>query len=460
MATVWVPPGRVERPHPLTPLVRGWVVLVAIAVALGPDLIPQRDHSEGMPLWVVGVALLVAALFAVIAGFLSWRFTRFVIDDREVRIETGWLNTSSKKVPFERVQSIDITQPFVARLFGLAQLTIAAGGSDADLQLRYLSRRRAHQLRDHLLARSQGGDAVPARPGTPPRPGGPADDVVVRLRPRELVLGFVTSSDFIVSMLALVIVVITTGVLAVRQGPGILVASLPFVVPAIATVGNFAVKYVITQVNYSMVRTGSGHGGVRVTSGLTSLTSRTIPLDRVQGLKIHQGLLWRWLGLYRIDVDVIGTRATSSEERGPGHTLLPIGTGEQVGAVVAAVLPGIDVHPELLLSPRRCRWLRPFDHWTLQHGLNADVVVTRTGWWHRVHMIVPHAKTQSIRIRQGPMQRQLSLATVHIDNVDGPVNIAIRHVDPERGRWLAMAQPERARVARIRESRRHREPAR
>ena len=54
------PDKRTERPHPLTPLIRGWVVLLAIGVGLGRELL--GNLTEGRPLppitfLVVGFAI-------------------------------------------------------------------------------------------------------------------------------------------------------------------------------------------------------------------------------------------------------------------------------------------------------------------------------------------------------------------------------------------------------------------
>ena len=94
-----------------------------------------------------------------VAGFFTWYFTRFVIDDEELRIETGWIFKKSKKIPFERLQSVDIIQPLAARIFGLAELRLEAGAGDSTTKLRYLTRRQATRLRDYLLTRAHGEQA-------------------------------------------------------------------------------------------------------------------------------------------------------------------------------------------------------------------------------------------------------------------------------------------------------------
>ena len=130
-ATTDRPVKQTERPHPLTPLIRGWVVLLAIVVGVGREFIPDGS-DEGAGIFSLGLTwillgVLGIVMLAAVAGFLSWYFTRYVIDDEELRIETGALFKNSKRVPFERVQSVDIIQQFAARIFGLAELRIEVG---------------------------------------------------------------------------------------------------------------------------------------------------------------------------------------------------------------------------------------------------------------------------------------------------------------------------------------------
>ena len=103
-------------------------------------------------------------MIAAVAGFVSWWFTRFIIDDEELRIETGAMFKKSKKIPFERLQSVDIIQPLAARIFGLAELRLEAGAGDSTTKLRYLTRRPG------LPAAGLSADPRPRRAGNHRRP--------------------------------------------------------------------------------------------------------------------------------------------------------------------------------------------------------------------------------------------------------------------------------------------------
>src|SRR6185503_6441144 len=137
------PVKQTERPHPLTPFVRGWLVFVAIAIGWGREIVTSAGENQFEPgglSWILPI-LGVVVLLAAVTGFISWYFTRFVIDDEELRIETGAIFKKSTKIPFERLQSVDIIQPLAARMFGLAELRLDVGNSTT--KLRYLTRSRA-----------------------------------------------------------------------------------------------------------------------------------------------------------------------------------------------------------------------------------------------------------------------------------------------------------------------------
>ena len=72
--------------------------------------------------------------------------------------------------------------------------------------------------------------------------------------------------------------------------------------------------------------------GLRITRGLTNLTSQSVPINRIQGVKVSQPLLWKPLGWYRVDVDVVGYGAVRRRGQRDQATsvLLPVATRDEV----------------------------------------------------------------------------------------------------------------------------------
>ena len=67
-------------------------------------------------------------------------------------------------------------------------------------------------------------------------------------------------------------------------------------------------------------------------------------------------------------------------------------------------------------------------------------------------MYVPHVRTQSVRLTEGPWERTLGLASVHVDSTKGPVRITGLHLDSEFARQVAYDQADRARSARAKDT--------
>ncbi|HLS32862.1 MAG TPA: PH domain-containing protein, partial [Brevibacterium sp.] len=106
---------------------------------------------------VIGAIVLVAVVIMV-GLWLSWRYTRFRVDDAGVFLRTGVIARKERSATHDRVQSVDISLPFIPRLLGLASLVFdVAGGSDSDITISYLKRSQAEALREEILGHLRAG---------------------------------------------------------------------------------------------------------------------------------------------------------------------------------------------------------------------------------------------------------------------------------------------------------------
>src|SRR4051794_19731273 len=75
-------------------------------------------NGSGFSLWKVSIAG-VFILFPLIMGVLSWlRFT-YRVEEGELRIESGLFVKKKRYIPFERIQSLDLSEGILQRPFGL-----------------------------------------------------------------------------------------------------------------------------------------------------------------------------------------------------------------------------------------------------------------------------------------------------------------------------------------------------
>lgn len=442
-----------ERPHPLTPIVQVWIWLVGAAFFLGrqvledPRSLEQFDLFRASPWLLIFLAVMLVSLGT---SLWNWWTTRFVVTEHELRVEHRGVQHESKRVAYTRIQSVDIVQPFAARLLGMAQLTIDVG-ADASIKLQYLSRRRATELREALLARAHGRDVAGAGPAGEGADTSAWDDtgardrVLLRVAPGELVLGALLSHELLLLIVATAIPL----VIGVISGQVLLVGGS--LIPMLLAIGGFLSKRVIGQFNYTLADTP---GGLRITRGLTSLSSGTVPVHRVQAIRIAEPVLWRRIGRARVDLAVLGIGGVSTDEDAAGSSsiMLPIGRPADVRVALHAVWPGLDLDRIALRpAPARARLVAPLTLRTIGHGWDAGVVVLRRGWWTRTTWVIPHARVQSALVEQGPLARRLDVADLSLLTGEFAGRATVL-MDAREARAFAFDELRRARAARAAET--------
>jgi putative membrane protein len=424
------------RTHPLTGVVQGALWAAAAVFGLFSSMF-NGDGLQGLNPVLSGLILLLGGLLIGMGvGFLTWRFTRYVIDGTELRINSGIITKSSRRIPYERIQSVDIAEPLVARIFGLAELRIEmAGGKNSRTSLRFLKVADAGALRTVLLARAHGQSTAEETPDE-------QRSIITVVPPLRIIIGTLLSLDFLFAALG------TVAALVAIVWFGNVIAFFGGIIPLASWLIQIVGQRVIQQWNFTLSR---GERGLRIERGLLSRTSQTIPYDRVQGTAIKEPLVWRRLGWQRLEVDVAGYASQGGDSDGDNSnsTLLPISDAPLANAIIAELLPGADpaIGNRTYASPRSW-WFAPIGFRYRWVAANDSTFVASEGWIQRTTSIVPHHKTQSVELSQGPLQRRLGLATVEVHSPKGPVDADGRNLPAEAARATVLAQLDRAREAR------------
>lgn len=421
-----------ERLHPLTPFVKGWGYFLVAALAMA------NNESLRSNLQLAGIGLLAVLVGGILLGALSWWFTKWQLTDEAIRVDSGFLFRRTRIIRFDRIQAIDVAQPFVARLFGMAELRMdVAGGGKSDGRLSYFTADEAGKLRSVLLYRAKGEHALQHQQ----QDDQPEPEPLLVVPTKRLLGATLLSSTVVASAGGLVWLIVATTVFDFHIG---LFAGVPLLLGVVQPIW----KQVVGNHNFTLSET---HDGLRTKRGLFDLQRQTIPPGRVQGLLITEPLIWRLLGWSRVDLDIAGVVGGQGDDENDrqGAQLLPVGDRQEVAGVLARILPGLDLSRiELHRAPERAKRLRPIGWRYLAYGFDDQVLVTTRGWVSRRTSIVLHHKTQSVRLEQGPLQRRLRLANVHVDTPLGPTDAIALHRDMYEAAELLQAQADRAREAR------------
>jgi putative membrane protein len=403
--------------HPLSPLVRGGRATIAVFIILIPIAFGHDSFGREIP--QLGVIALI-----VLAGLVSWLVTRWRIEDDDLRIETGLLRRQSLRFPLAQVQAIDVVRPGLARLFRVAELRLRmAGSSGATARLAYVAEHEVEPLRDRLLSLARGARHEEA----PTAPAAASDPI----RTEEHVLATVPTGPLVASILLenWWLVTIFVGLLV-----GLAVS--PHTVSGLLAGGGFLwalsmATFVWRRFNQQYRLTVSDSpDGLHLRGGLVALTAEVIRPGRVQAVRLVEPLLWRPLGWCRLEVDIAGKQRRKGEgeaQRGQLRALIPVGKRSLGLELVDRLLP--DRPCELSRPPRRVFWKSPFRYRALSWGRSDTCVATTSGRLRRVTCWVPLEKVQSLRHVQGPVQRRLRLASVHVDTAGRAVHATLRDRD-------------------------------
>jgi putative membrane protein len=416
-----------RRLHPVTPLRRAWApVAVLIGWAVHDPDQAQRQLTR-LTTTTLLLALAVIVPVAALYGFLTWWFTHFAVTDSELRIRTGLLFRRTAHIRLERIQAVDVTQPLLARVAGVAKLKLDVIGADKKDELAFLGADEARALRAELLARAAG-----FAPETAHEVGEAPAQQLLRVPPGVLAVSLVlTGATW--GTLAAAIVVPTVLWLVTESAWTVLATAVPlFGAAGASSVGRFVAEYDWTV--------GESQDGLRLDHGLLDRAHETVPPGRVQTVRIVEPLLWRRRGWVRVELDVAGSS---------NSVLLPVAPREVAESVVARVLPGVTVPPRTALSrpPRRAARCVPL--WWRGYGLAVTdaVFAARTGVFRRSLALVPHAKVQSVRLVQGPWERVWGVADVHVDT-GANKTVTARLRDAGEAAELLRGQAERSRTGR------------
>ncbi|CAM5525883.1 Membrane protein OS=Streptomyces fumanus OX=67302 GN=GCM10018772_09030 PE=4 SV=1 [Streptomyces fumanus] len=420
--------GVIERRlHPVTPLRRAWApvaVLVGWAVH-DPDQAQRQLTRLTTTGLLIGIAVLIPA--AALYGFLTWWFTHFAVTDTELRIRTGLLFRRTAHIRLERVQAIDVTQPLLARVAGVAKLRLDVIGTGKKDELAFLGADEARALRAELLARAAG-----FAPETAHEVGEAPSTRLLNVPPGVIAVSLLLTGATWGTLAAAVVVPVLLW-LATHSLWTVLATAVPLAGAAGAhTVGRFVTEYDWTV--------AESPDGLRVDRGLLDRTHETVPPGRVQTVRIVQPLLWRRRDWVRVELDVAGSSNSA---------LLPVAPRGIAESLVARVLPGVSVPPPAALSrpPRRSWRCAPLRWRGYGLAVTDAVFAARYGLLRRSLALVPHAKVQSVRLTQGPWQRLARVADVRVDTGAGKT-VAAKLRDAGEAAELLRAQAERSRTGR------------
>ncbi|MGW5876291.1 PH domain-containing protein [Nocardiopsis terrae] len=420
------PPPPRPRPRPEDDVTTGvfrahWLIIpfqvlavtLVFAALVGP-ILTQFGFA-----WVLVLA--VAVVFGSLAYALpAWWYGSFGLREDHLVVHSGLIRRSSREIPLSRLQAVDVVQPLLMQVFGLAELRIElAGGDGSAIRLRCLRRKLAEKLRAAVLAHAAGlSGRSPEAPEWP----------FYRL-PFLLLLGALTFRVPVLLSFVLLLLLLTA--FAVFLEPGALGGAVPLVLGLLRYYWGPLARYTDFYASLSS-------DGLRLRYGMFQRRMQTVPPGRVQAVRVVEPLLWRALGVARVEATVAGY---AGARQGDSTDLLPVAPRGRAFTLVNEVFPDSDAAVVPLVVNRHLL--------ANAAGVDERLFVSVRGLFCRVTEIVPVERMQTLRLSSGPFAQLTGRATIDVDTPPGPVAARARDREADEARRFLDALVERARRARV-----------
>jgi putative membrane protein len=429
------------------------LIVIFVLGALGRGL-DAATFEQGAIYAAVGVAIAAAT------GWMRWATTGWWVTPDGIHRRSGFFSTKQTDVPLSRVQSLDLEQGVVQRLFGVQAVHVqtGGGGKNGEIVLEAVSDADLDGLRALI--------ATPAAPA--------ADAAALperRLGRSDLVLGALTAGQLgvILPVLAAAgqltqnVLGDETGRDAIRlipraahewalAGAGLLVAA-------------WALSVAGALVAFAGFRVARDGDRLRIRRGLLERREATVPVARVRAVVVAEGLLRRPFGLASVRVEVIG----HAKEAAAAQALFPLLRRAEVRPFLDELLPELaDDLDRLEPLPRRALrryvlppaiallaagavvWALGAGPWGLLAALPAGAYGAlryRAAGWRlaggrlavrslmlaRTTVLAPTALRESHTVAQTPLQRRGRLADLSVAFGKGTV-AHVHHLDAAAAR--------------------------
>lgn len=341
--------------HPISIIFTFFRLLKDLLIPLIFSTVALFQNLNFETLWIRVLALIGLLFILMIYSAITWYRYTYRVENEELRIEHGIFVRKKRYISKNRIQSIDLSAGPLHRLFKLVRVDIQTAGSDRDPEagLKAVSREEGEWLRTELHARH-----VPKEEG--------AENVFPeenREKKKQLsVFGLLlaaTTSGGIGVFLSLFTIVgsqlnqlipddFFIGVYQWMIATGALLLTIIGII-ALFVLWLMAIAGTILKYSNFMIEKFSDE--IRISRGLLEKKQLTVPLNRVQAIRIQENLLREPFGYAVVYAEVAGGSADQAEDF--STVLFPLIKRKEIPQFLADFIPEYHFAPEWKSLPKR-----------------------------------------------------------------------------------------------------------
>lgn len=342
-------------------------------------------NNDNIPSWVQPLIIGIIVVLIILRAFIQWlRFT-YRIESGEFRIESGVFIRKKRYIKFDRIQSIDISEGIIQRIFRLVKVNIeTAGGTQADAVLSAIGKNDAEILNAIIIREKKK----------------KTNETLAAELPEESLEKELVSSTFKQAWSQIFTMAATSGAVGVFLSGAIAFVTqfdeiIPFerifknyeeymglgtiILTAFAILGLLivyvlaTVSMVVKYANFTVLKTGEE---LVISRGLLEKRQLTIPTHKVQGIRIMENLVRKPLGLATVYLEYAG--GSSEDRESLSIMLFPLIKKKDLHKKIQEFLPGYETAVEIVPLPKRA-----YFRYVFRKGIIFIPIIMALVWFFR-----------------------------------------------------------------------------
>jgi putative membrane protein len=323
----------------------------------------KNDFWEYMPLIAIGVTL----VFVLAAGIIKWlRFT-YRLENGELKIEYGLFVKKKRYIPFDRIQSLNFSEGILHRPFGLVKVKVETAGSTdtrkAEAELTAIPKEEAKELED-IIYREKRKDQSVQNTSQEEFPDGEVTEikkeatVLYKMSIKDILIMASTSGGIGVIISGVVLFLSQFGELIPYEvifneleefvRGGVLFVSL-MVLTGLLIAWVLSIGW--TLIVYADFTVRVKDENIIITRGLLEKKQITIPLNRIQGVRVVENLIRQPLGFATIQIESAGGSVLDKDSK--DIKLVPLILKRETKAFLTKVFPDYHIAEDFTTLPKR-----------------------------------------------------------------------------------------------------------
>ncbi|WP_066060028.1 PH domain-containing protein [Robertmurraya korlensis] len=331
-----------KRLHPISAVTNFFKQLKELIVPFVAFFVFGTRASEG-DLWFFGGSIAVVLVVLGI-GVLNWLRFSYRLEEGELRMEYGLLVRKKRYIPFDRIQSLDFSEGILHRPFGLVKVkveTAGSSGADAEAVLTAITKEEANWIKETI---AQAKNTLAEETMDTKVEDIVEENVIYKISFKELLLLATTSGGVGVVLSALVAFLSQLDDFipyesAYREVEKMI--SNGVVIIAVLVFLGFLFAWMValigTMVKYAQFTVKKTEREIIISRGLLEKRQITIPLNRIQAVRISENILRQPFGLCSVHIISAGGSVRNTE--GSKVMLLPAVKRVEVATILGDHLP-------------------------------------------------------------------------------------------------------------------------